>query len=163
MKYLIIAMLIAFLSCKTPTPTVAVQEINLPAVSGSQILFLQYILENPEAKEPITAKLVGSNLLAGQLKREDAIFNTSPQPGDLILNFMDGQNNVLKSLALPNPLTPVMESPQENGKMAKHQLQLKTAQLPIRTQLPEHTKWIRLLLQSDKQILLLETKLNHNE
>lgn len=131
----------SFFSCDMKAQQLT-SEIN--KVEAPKLLFLNYNITKDSSGKKVLSYM-NKVIVDGRLKD---LSNRQPLygDGDIKCIQLDKNKVALELTYIKNPLKPIVEYVNDNGELEKRQLELESAQIPIKLQLNERTAYIQLLL-----------------
>lgn len=98
-----------------------------------RILFLNYEITRDSINSTYTARLINTVQADGSLKKDSTPFN-KPVTGDLELQLLNANQQVLTTLYIANPLDKSVEFVNDAGELQQKMISLETAQFSVRLQ-----------------------------
>ena len=99
-----------------------------------RILFLNYEITRDSVNSTYTAQLINKVVAKGSLKN-DRIPPLQPATGDLELQVLDVNQQIMTTLYIPDPLDKSVEFVNDAGELQQKMISLETAQFSVRIQL----------------------------
>ncbi len=106
--------------------------------TSPRILFLNYEISRDTTNSVITARLINIIEADGTMKN-NKILAFQAEVGDLELQVLDKNQQVLNTLYISNPLDKVVEFVNDRGELQKNMISLGTAEFSVRFQLEAGT------------------------
>ena len=121
------------LSCNVSKNTRITPSVDSIAKDSPRILFLNYEISRDGVSETYSARLINTVAAEGSLKKAPAS-PVQAAMGDLELQVLDVNEQLLSTHLIPNPLDKFVEFVNDTGTLEQKKVSLESAQISVRLQ-----------------------------
>lgn len=149
------------MACHAPRHAAGPENSELLPDDSQRILFLNYEITRDTVNSTFTARLINKVTVAGKIKSEKVPI-AQAETGDLELQVLGKNQQILKTLYISNPLDKVVEFVNDRGELQKNVISLNTAEFSVRFQLEPDaaTTLLKLISGPDSEnTVLLKTSI----